>query len=105
MKLPYIEVKFYPEVKSQTGLSSLRVSCKRAHSHEKRKDSLETRVEYIKTAKNGGFSEQLLSEKDFEAALATFCCYDSGANAYEAVQKIASDKKHYHKCSSCVIVC
>ena len=31
MKLPYTEVKFYPEVKSQTGLSSLRVSCKRAH--------------------------------------------------------------------------
>ena len=29
MKLPYTEVKFYPEVKSQTGLSSLRVSCKR----------------------------------------------------------------------------
>ena len=32
MKLPHTEVKFYPEVKSQTGLSSLRVSCKRAHS-------------------------------------------------------------------------
>ena len=31
VKLPYIEVKFYPEVNSQTGLSSLRVSCKRAH--------------------------------------------------------------------------
>ena len=30
MKLPYIKVKFYPEVKSQTDLSSLRVSCKRA---------------------------------------------------------------------------
>ena len=30
MKLPYTEVKRYPEVKSQTGLSSLRVSCKRA---------------------------------------------------------------------------
>ena len=29
MKLPYTKVKFYPEVKSQTGLSSLRVSCKR----------------------------------------------------------------------------
>ena len=29
-KLPHTEVKFYPEVKSQTGLSSLRVSCKRA---------------------------------------------------------------------------
>ena len=28
MKLPHTEVKFYPEVKSQTGLSSLRVSCK-----------------------------------------------------------------------------
>ena len=28
MKLPYTEVKFYHEVKSQTGLSSLRVSCK-----------------------------------------------------------------------------
>ena len=26
-------MKFYPEVKSQTGLSSLRVSCKRARSH------------------------------------------------------------------------
>ena len=30
MKLPYTEVKFYPKVKSQTSLSSLRVSCKRA---------------------------------------------------------------------------
>ena len=30
MKLPHTEVKFYPEVKSQTGLSSVRVSCKRA---------------------------------------------------------------------------
>ena len=30
MKLPHTEVKFYPKVKSQTSLSSLRVSCKRA---------------------------------------------------------------------------
>ena len=30
MKLPHTKVKFYPKVKSQTGLSSLRVSCKRA---------------------------------------------------------------------------
>ena len=30
MKLPHTEVKFYSEVKSQTGLSSLRISCKRA---------------------------------------------------------------------------
>ena len=28
MKLPHTEVKFYPEFKSQTSLSSLRVSCK-----------------------------------------------------------------------------
>ena len=31
MKLPYTEVKFYPKVKFQTSLSSLWVSCKRAH--------------------------------------------------------------------------
>ena len=30
MKLPHTEVKFYSEAKSQTGLSSPRVSCKRA---------------------------------------------------------------------------
>ena len=30
MNLPHTEVKFYPEVKSQIGLSSLRISCKRA---------------------------------------------------------------------------
>ena len=30
MKLPHTQVKFYREMKSQTGLSSLRVSCKRA---------------------------------------------------------------------------
>ena len=37
--------------------------------------------------------------------LATFCCYDYGANASEAVEKIATDQKDYHKCSLCVIVC
>ena len=49
--------------------------------------------------------EELLSENDFEAVLAAFCCYDYGADASEAVQKIASDNKDFHKCSSCVIVC
>ena len=48
---------------------------------------------------------EFLSENDFEAVLATFCCHDYGANASEAVQKIASDQKDYHKCSSCVIAC
>ena len=61
------------------------------HSYKKRKDSTETRAvlsiilleleiseifchnEYIKTAKKGSFCEELLSEHDFEAVLATFC--------------------------------
>ena len=60
---------------------------------------------YIKTAKNGDFSEELLSENDFETVLATFCCYDHGAKASEAVQKIATDQKEYRKCSLCVIIC
>ena len=43
-------------------------------------------------------------ENDFEAILTTFCCYDFGANASEAVQKIATDQK-VHKYYLCVIVC
>ena len=31
---------------------------------------------YIKTAKNGGFCEELPSENDFEAVLVNFCCYE-----------------------------
>ena len=54
---------------------------------------------------NGDFCGKLLSEKDFEAVLGTFGCYDHGTNAYEAVQKIATDHKDYHKCSSCFVVC
>ena len=56
-------------------------------------------------SKNGGFCKELLSKNDFEAVLATLCCYDYGAKAFEAIQKIATDQKDYHKCSSCVIVC
>ena len=55
--------------------------------------------------KNGDFFEELCSENDFEAVLATFCSYDHGAKASEAVQKIATDQKKYRKCSSCVIIC
>ena len=51
--------------------------------------------------KNGGFCEELLSENNFEAVLANFCCYDYGANSSEVVQKIATNQKDYHKCSSC----
>ena len=55
--------------------------------------------------KNGDFCEELLSENDFEAVLATFCCFDHGAKASEAVQKFATDQKEYCKCPSCVIIC
>ena len=60
---------------------------------------------YIKTAKNGDFCEELLSENDFAAVLVNFCCYGYGVKASEAVQKIATDQKVYRKCSSCVIIC
>ena len=88
------------------------------HNHQKQKDSLERRVvllnlkylgcpyrEYVKTEKNCGFYEELLSENDFEAVLAHFCCYDYGVNASEAVRKIATDQEDFHKLSLCVIVC
>ena len=58
---------------------------------------------YIKTAKNGDFCEELLGENYFKTFLATFCCYDHGAKASEAIQKIATDQKEYRKCSSCTI--
>ena len=54
--------------------------------------------------KNGNFCEELLSDNDIEAVLATFCCYDHGVKASEAVQKIATDQKEYRKCFSCVII-
>ena len=59
----------------------------------------------MKTAKDGGFCQELLGEDYFEAGLVIFCCYDHGVKASDAVQKITSDQKEYHKCSSCVIVC
>ena len=60
--------------------------------------------EYIITAINGGYWEELFYENYFEAVLATFCCCDHGANASEAIQEIATDQKVYHKCSSYNIV-
>ena len=46
--------------------------------------------EYIKAAKNVSFCEEFHSENGFEAILTNFCCYDYGANASEAVQKIST---------------
>ena len=48
--------------------------------------------------KNGDFCEELLSKNDFETGLTTFCYYDHGVKASEAVQKIATDQKEYCKC-------
>ena len=36
------------------------------------------------------FCDEQLSENDFEVILVNFCCYDYGANASEAVQKIST---------------
>ena len=44
-----------------------------------------------------------MSENVFESVLATFVD-NYGANKPEAVQKITTDPKDYHKCSSCVTV-
>ena len=75
------------------------------YSNKKRKNSLETRdvllifpfeyetsvvaVQRIhQNSKEGGFYEEV--ENDFEAFLATFCCYDYGANASEALIESSS---------------
>ena len=44
----------------------------------------------MKTAKNGVFCEEFLSEFLIETVLVNFCCYEYGANASEAVQKIST---------------
>ena len=57
--------------------------------------------EYIKTSKNSGLCEELLSENDFEIVLVIFCCYDYCA---KTVQKITADQEDNHKCSSSYIL-
>ena len=51
-------------------------------------NSIQPYRKYIKTAKHGGFCEELLSENDFKAVLVNFCYYEYVANASKAVQKI-----------------
>ena len=60
---------------------------------------------HYRTTKSGDFCEELLSENGIEVVLSTFCCYDYGAKASEAVQKIATDQEEYRKCSLYVIIC
>ena len=59
--------------------------------------------EHINRAKNGCFHS--CSEEFLEAVLVTFCCCEYGDNTSEAVEKIPTDEKDYHKSSLCVIVC
>ena len=47
---------------------------------------------YIKTAENGDFCEELCSENDFETVLATFCCYDHGANVSTSEDRYRSKR-------------
>ena len=47
---------------------------------------------YIKTAKNCDFCEALRSGNDFEAVLATFCCYDHGANVSASEDRYRSKR-------------
>ena len=55
---------------------------------------------YIKTAKNGGFCEELLSENDFEAILVNFCCYEyiivpMLLRQFRSEAKISTSQGHY----------
>ena len=43
------------------------------------------------------FNKDFLSENDFEAGLAIFCCYGHDDNSSKAVDKIARSGKVYHK--------
>ena len=61
IKLPDTEVKFHPKVKSQTGLSSLRVLCKRALSLND--DERKKLIDSIKTCAYET-SKDLASEKE-----------------------------------------
>ena len=49
-------------------------------------------------------NEDFLCGDNFDVVLAIFLCYGYGENT-EAVGKITTDEKDYHKCSFCSIDC
>ena len=55
--------------------------------------------------KMSDFSENVFSGDNTHAFLHLFSSNGYGANVSEAVGKIATDEKDYHKYSLCVIVC
>ena len=50
-------------------------------------------------------NDHFLCGNDFDAVLALFHSYAYGTNAAEAVEKMATDEKDYHKYSFCFIIC
>ena len=84
------------------------------HSHKKRKYSLETRavlLVYWLQLESSGVAVQEIHRNSEKAVLTVriffffiFRCYCYSAKASEAVVKIATNEKDYHKCSLCVIV-
>ena len=82
----------------------------RNHSHKKRKDSRaeNTGVAVHRIHKNNEkwcFLWGIALWKWLWGCFSHFLLLWLLFNASEAVQKIATDQKDYHKCSSCVIVC
>ena len=83
------------------------------NSHKKRKVSLETQAvlllfllelevswvavprKYIKTAKMNACKKDSFSGDPFS------CSYHYGTNTSEAIEKVATDEKDYHKCCLC----
>ena len=63
MKLPYTEVKFYPEVKFQTGMSSLRVSCKCALRRYQGVLGMEFRITWLLSKINTGWLDFLILQE------------------------------------------
>ena len=76
------------------------------HSHKKQKDSPETQVTFVDILAwswniLGGRTENTSKQQkmvvfDFEAVLASFCCYYCGANASEVVHKISTGTLELH---------
>ena len=63
MKLTYTKVKFYPEVKPQTGLSLLRVSRKRALNHKTLSSLLNDIMSFLLNQTNNWSSRVQVSNK------------------------------------------
>ena len=57
-----------------------------------------------KNGENGSFSEELLSESDFEAVLASFCCCDYGAKAWKQFRRLLQTRKAFLEWTSIELI-